>query len=49
MYLTKKIHFILMRKNSYDKILKGKFKEQYLNIVPKSCSSIKHIHINIYI
>ena len=38
-----------MRKNLYDKILKGKSKEQYLNIVPKSCPSIKHIHIYIYI
>ena len=27
-----------MRKNPYDRILKGKLKEQYLSTVPKSCS-----------
>ena len=27
-----------MKKNPHDKILKGKPKEQYLSIVPKSCS-----------
>ena len=26
-----------MRKNPHDRILKWVFKEQYLNIVPKSC------------
>ena len=29
-----------MRKNSYDRILKGEPKEQYLSTVPKSCSFI---------
>ena len=31
-----KIHFYPMRKNSFDKILKGKSKEQHLSIVSKS-------------
>ena len=30
-----------MRKNPYDKILKGEPKEQYLSAVPKSCSKKK--------
>ena len=30
-----------MRKNSHGKILRGKPKEQHLNIVPKSCSYVK--------
>ena len=34
-----------MRKNPLDRILKGEPKEQYLNIVPKSC----YIYIYIYI
>ena len=27
-----------MKKNSYDRISKGEFKEQHLSTVPKSCS-----------
>ena len=34
-----------MRKNLYDRILKGKSKEQHLNTVLKSCP---HIYIYIY-
>lgn len=29
-----------MRKKLYDKILKGKLKEQYLSAAPKSCPNI---------
>ena len=33
-----------MRKNPYDKILRGKSKEQYLNTIPKSqCPTLKSI------
>ena len=32
-----KIHFYPMRKNSFDRILKGKSKKQHLSTVPKSC------------
>ena len=34
LFNKKKIHFYLMRKNSYDRILKRK---QYQNTIPKSC------------
>ena len=37
-YLTKKMHFYLMRKNSYGIILKEEPKEQHLSAVPKSCT-----------
>ena len=36
-YLTKKIHFHLMRKIPHDRILREEPKEQHLSIVPKSC------------
>ena len=38
-----------MRKNPLDRILKGEPKEQYLSIVPKSCSIYINIYIYIYI
>ena len=33
-----------MRKNPHDKILRGKSKEQYINIVPKSYPIYIYIH-----
>ena len=44
-YLTKKKHFHLMRKNPHDRILKGKPKKQYINIVHKSCSFKKSLEL----
>ena len=40
-----KIHFHLMRKNSHDKILREKSKEQHLSTLPMSYS---YIYIYIY-
>ena len=34
-----------MRKNPHSRILKGKPKEQHLNIVPKSCSFKKNLEL----
>jgi len=33
-----------MRKNTHDRILRGKPKEQYLSTVPKSCSLKNILH-----